>query len=68
VVDSRTLKERKARYVYITSSLDVLMSVYLRRGSTAAQVYEELRALYKVKTFFSVGNKAIKRQVGRNSS
>ncbi|KAJ9481428.1 hypothetical protein VN97_g12047 [Penicillium thymicola] len=45
---------------FIAASLDANMLVYVKRGNTAAMVYEELRALCEAKTFFSVGNKAIK--------
>ncbi|KAJ5124498.1 uncharacterized protein N7515_008323 [Penicillium bovifimosum] len=42
---------------YLALSLDATMKVYIRRGNTAAQVYEELRSLCEAKTFFTVGNK-----------
>ncbi|KGO39027.1 Integrase, catalytic core [Penicillium expansum] len=45
---------------YVASTLDVTMSVYLRRGKTAAEVYEDLRQLCEAKNFYSVSNKAIK--------
>ncbi|KXG46165.1 uncharacterized protein PGRI_050210 [Penicillium griseofulvum] len=45
---------------YVASSLNATMLVYIRRGNTTAQVYEELRGLCEAKTFFTVGNKVNK--------
>ena len=45
---------------HITSYLDISLIVYVRRGYTASMVYQELRHVYKAKTFFNVSIKANK--------